>query len=265
MVITKDGNVGIGSTSPTQGKLVVSGNVSGSYTYRYLSGSGVGGPITGNIPVSIYASDRVAASEFDAYSDARIKHVEGRTNSADDLGTLMKLQITNYHFIDTIAKGNKEYKKVIAQEVEQVYPNAISKQTEVVPDIYQLAEMKNGRVTLTNALKAGERVKLITKDKTEIFEVTAADATGFNVNLEGDGKVFVYGREVNDFRSVDYEALSTLNISATQELVKMINGLQQQNATMQQENKDVKEKLASVTHDVEVIKQALQLNAKAEK
>ncbi len=29
--------------------------------------------------------------------------------------------------------------------------------------------------------------------------------------------VFVYGREVNDFHTVDYEALSMLNVSATQE------------------------------------------------
>ena len=32
----------------------------------------------------------------------------------------------------------------------------------------------------------------------------------------------MYGKEVNDFHTVDYEALSTLNISATQELHKII-------------------------------------------
>ena len=30
--------------------------------------------------------------------------------------------------------------------------------------------------------------------------------------------VFVYGREVKDFRNVDYEAIAMLNVSATQEL-----------------------------------------------
>ena len=35
-----------------------------------------------------------------------------------------------------------------------------------------------------------------------------------------DGEVFVYGREVDDFRSVDYEAIAMLNVSATQELAK---------------------------------------------
>src|SRR5258708_3148621 len=40
-------------------------------------------------------------------------------------------------------------------------------------------------------------------------------------DLNGD-KVFVYGEEVNDFRTVDYEGLTTLNISATQELSKLV-------------------------------------------
>jgi hypothetical protein len=38
----------------------------------------------------------------------------------------------------------------------------------------------------------------------------------------------VYGEEVNDFRTVDYEGLTTLNISATQELSNLIKKQQQQ-------------------------------------
>ncbi len=40
-------------------------------------------------------------------------------------------------------------------------------------------------------------------------------------HLNGD-KVFVYGEEVDDFRTVDYEGLTTLNISATQEIAKRL-------------------------------------------
>ena len=34
--------------------------------------------------------------------------------------------------------------------------------------------------------------------------------------------MFVYGREVNDFRSVDYDAIAMLNVSATQELHRLV-------------------------------------------
>ena len=52
-------------------------------------------------------------------------------------------------------------------------------------------------------------------------------------------KVFVYGREVKDFRSVDYDAISMLNVSATQELARQV-------ATLATENEALKSRLASL-------------------
>jgi hypothetical protein len=43
-------------------------------------------------------------------------------------------------------------------------------------------------------------------------------------------KIFVFGREVNDFRSVDYEALSMLGISAIQQLAKENEEMKKENA-----------------------------------
>ncbi len=248
------GYEGIGTSSPMY-PLDIQASVNDAYgNYGYLSPSGAStNSNSGNVPVSIHATGRIVCPEFDAISDARVKNIIGLSDNGADLNTLIKLRITNYHFIDTLAKGSKLYKKVIAQELEKVYPDAVSKMTDVVPDIYKLASIKKGRVTLANNLKVGERIKLIMDNKTEIFEVIAADANGFSVNTNDEGNVFVYGREVNDFRSVDYEALTTLNISATQELVKMINALQSENA-------EFKTRLASVSADMELIKQALHLN-----
>jgi hypothetical protein len=260
MVILKNGNVGIGTSTPTQATLVVNGSEANTtFNYGYLNSGGSTGTFTSGTPaLSIYASARIAATEFDAYSDARIKDVIGRTDNSADLNMLSQIKITDYKFIDTVAKGTGLNKKVIAQELEQVYPRAVKKITDVVPNIYKLAEIKNGYVSIENNLNAGDVVKLIFAVHDELDTVLKADGKGFSVNTREVGKVFVYGQQVNDFRTVDYEALSTLNISATQELLKMINDLQQ-------ENTEVKDKLASVTSDVESIKQALQLNAKAQK
>ena len=142
-----------------------------------------------------------------------------------------------------------------------------------------MAEIKNGRITMLNDLKAGERVKLITKDKTEIMDILSADASGFTVNVEGAGQVFVYGREVKDFRAVDYEALTTLNISATQALIKTIaelqhkndelsnrvTGVAQQNSSLQSENVAIKKQMAAMNDNIEAIRSALLLTSKAQK
>lgn len=46
------------------------------------------------------------------------------------------------------------------------------------------------------------------------------------------GPVFAYGLEQADVRAVDYEALSMLHVSATQELARQVAALTQQNAAL---------------------------------
>ena len=125
----------------------------------------------GHSSYSIFASNRIAAVSFDAVSDARIKRIEGRSNAVEDLNTLMKIEVTNYKFKDTIAHGNAPQKKVIAQQVEQVYPQAVSRHTDVVPDIYEKATVREGWVQIATDLKVGERVRLIGEKVEGIHEV----------------------------------------------------------------------------------------------
>lgn len=51
----------------------ISSSIPGSYGYLNTSGAGTGSG-TGSVQVSIYASGRMFATEFDAYSDRRLKH-----------------------------------------------------------------------------------------------------------------------------------------------------------------------------------------------
>lgn len=232
LTIGNDGNIGIGTTTPTQAKLVVNGSVNGSlgnFAYFRNASPLTGTNTTGNTyNYSIYASHRIAATEFNAFSDARIKVIKGISDNEKDLETLSKIQITDYQFKDKIDKGNGQYKKVIAQQVESIYPQAVSKITNCIPDIYQLSKIENNFISLPNHnLKVGEKVKLIFDKNQDVVEVKEVNEEGFKiVNPQSpivNQSVFVYGREVSDFRSVDYEALSTLNISATQALLKRLN------------------------------------------
>lgn len=255
-VFPSSGNVGVGTATPTNAKLVVSG--SSNSTLGLYGRFRQPGTLLDAIPTnavnggtnaySIYATNNMAASEFHAFSDARIKKIAGRTNNAEDLRTLSRIAITDYAYIDAVAKGDRISKKVIAQELEAVYPTAVSRITDVVPDMYKHAEIKSGRVTLPNNLRAGERVRLILADRTEIADVLAADADGFQVNIDTNGEVFVYGREVSDFRVVDYEALTTLNISATQELLKIINDQKAVNDQQQEQIAELQRQVAGLTN-----------------
>jgi Chaperone of endosialidase len=237
-------NVGIGTTTPTQAKLVVNGSDSNTLAnYGFLNRTTPTGTLNPGTAqnYSIYASNRIAASEFNAFSDERIKNIKGISNSKEDLKTLINIEITDYKLKDSIAKGNKDYKKVIAQQVEKVFPQAVSIMTDVVPDIYKQAEINNGYVSLENNLKVGEKIKIIFSSGEEIVEIKVANKQGFLINAVRTGKIFVYGHQVDDFHTVDYEALAMLNVSATQELLKRIESLEKENTTLKAQVSSINE------------------------
>ncbi len=235
VVIKSNGYVGIGTANPSKGKLEVTGwsnydfyimggqgNIGGKYK-SYRAGKGVWGS-------SIYAEGKMVSFAFVVPSDSRIKEIKGPSNTTSDLKKLNEIKITDYRYKDTLANGDKWYKKVIAQQIEKVYPIAVSTSINEIPDIYRSASLENGWVNLSINLKPGEKVCLLFKEEKEICEVIEVTKKGFRVDSDKEGKVFVYGRQVEDFLTVDYDALSMLNISATQELSKQVNQLQKKNA-----------------------------------
>jgi hypothetical protein len=255
MVMHSTGGIGIGTTAAPRGTIDIASFVNtnvGDFTF-YSNGAQGGPCCAGNIDIALYADRRVVASEFDALSDGRIKNVIGLTDNGQDLNTLMDIEITDYRMKDAL-QDTKPYKKVIAQQVEEVYPPAVSKTTNVVCDIYKMATIQNGRIAVENDLQIGEKVKLIFPNGEKILEVTSADAQGFSVDTEQTGEVFVYGREVDDFRVVDYEAISMLNVSATQEQQKLIESMQAEIAALKKENaklSDMEAKLNAITTALE--------------
>ena len=102
-----------------------------------------------------------------------------------------------------------------------------------------LADCNSGTIQIENNLKVGERIRLIFEDKEEIASIVSANENSIQTNLDLSGKVFVYGREVDDFRTVDYQAISMLNVSATQALLKRIETLEKENEALIEVNEDM--------------------------
>ena len=226
------GRIGINTTSPGA-PLDVEGYVTfPTFTYEYFNGAESSlqlGSIRPN--VSITASDNVRALEFDALSDARIKDIAGTSDKAKDLDTLNAIEVTDYTLKDKVRNGNKLFKKVIAQQVEAVYPQVVNQHADFIPNVYRSVDTikKAGagyalHFAAPHGLSAtAKRVKLLVEGdsamrKVDVLAIPSEREVIVDAqNLDGH-KVFVYGEEVDDFRTVDYEGLTALNISATQEL-----------------------------------------------
>ena len=239
-----EGKVGIGQNNP-QYQLHVTGNGNGIASSARIWASPAFGTTTAwSSDVSNSTDIRIftegwfgSTGGIAIHSDARIKNIKGISNTATDLATINKIQVTDYTKIDNV-EDKRAYKKVIAQQVESVYPMAVMKGTGFIPNVYQNAatiKVANGITTITTTkahdFASGDLVRLETaKDGVKEATVTIINSNTFTIAADYKAdKIFVYGKKVNDLRSVDYEAISMLNVSATQELAKQVEELKAQN------------------------------------
>ena len=192
-------------------------------------------------------------------SDQRVKSIIGKSDAAKDLRTLAQISITDYRYKDSLSKGNKTYKKVIAQQLEKVYPQAVQTSTAptYVPDIYapaRVAKVGEGvyDFTFTQPVQpeAGvKKLRLHLKDGTEKTArfISQPAAAVLRLVVEGftpDPEMFVYGSAVYDLRTVDYDGLTCLNLSATQALDQKLKRARPALEALSDENKSLKASLA---------------------
>jgi hypothetical protein len=223
MVVKGSGRVGINTTDPAA-PLHVAGSTSiDTYIEAEMNTGGTGdvrNAFRTGVAFGAIIDSGLRASYVAVNSDLRLKKGVQRSDAVSDLKTLLSIEVSDYQYIDSLSPGSDRQKKVIAQQLESVYPLAVNKGRGVVPDIYKSAVLKNGWIQLKTDLKVGERVRIVSEQGAEVYEVLQVVAGSFRTDFTEEGRVFVYGREVEDLRSVDYDAVSMLNVSATQALYR---------------------------------------------
>jgi len=222
--------IGLGGAANTKGALEINSYVDfNGQPFDYFIYTGVGGSFqnfagAGLFAISVHTVGRFMGSGIHIFSDERIKKDIKVSNSKEDLETISKLEICDYKYIDVV-KGGAE-KKVIAQQVKKHYPIAVKEGIDIIPCFMEKGEIKDGIINLQLDCIVGDKIKLIFPNgKEELTQVIEVNQKSIKVDCSENDDVFVYGKEVNDYQTVDYDALSMLNISATQELYKIIKDL----------------------------------------
>ena len=190
-------------------------------------------------------------------SDERIKKNIVDADDAECLETLRLLKPKKYEYKDVIKRGEEPVWGFIAQEVANVLPHATQLRQDVLPNIYELANVSSSNViTFTNFntsnLESNATTLIRTKGIDEkdhdihLVEVIdehtirveedltewigSVDETG---NVVAGNQLFVYGQQVDDFVFLKKESIFTVATSALQEVDRQLQAEKTKTATLE--------------------------------
>ena len=209
-VYYNEGNVGIG-TSSTNASLDIYTKSSGVYSIKT------------NNPV--WVNNGVVAS-----SDMRIKKDVRDIDDGEALRKLMLIEPKIYEYIDK-NRGKQDVYGFIAQQVGEVIPEAVKTDKEFIPNIYSICLVGGNLllfpegVDIYSKAVAGDILQIIyengTRDTVKVNEIINKSTIIVDKEI-GCDKVFVYGKEVDDFHILDKNYIYTLNVCATQDLSRQL-------------------------------------------
>ena len=285
------GNVGIGTNSPVVPlEIGTETNLSGSLptSIGYLAYNGGTSTYDFNNHVGANISIKAVGSIWSlryclASSDRRIKENIVDVPDNQSLSMVRNIPCRYYEYRDKVSRGFDKTIGFIAQEVREVLPMAVEIQTQIIPnEMRLLTDISWVQLTDKNTGKLLNKFYLYTdlgevKDEKYRFYVSNDISGSDEVIKEKVGNinnaflfdqswnyVYCYGKEVDDFHTIDKQKLFALNFSATQEIDKIqqqqqeeietlklynieannqINQLKQQNQQLQQEITMIKQHL----------------------
>lgn len=258
MTIDYNGNVGIGTDNPKAkleiaGFMPYSKDAGLNPTVYYLTNVGAGtysgytnkdviettdfNRSTSSFPLAIKAHGLIYSTTYVGASDSRIKENIRDVSDNIALQKLRDISCVHYEYKDKFARGFDTTIGFIAQQVREHLHMAVSIQQDIIPN--EMRVIETPQWTEIND-GSDNKFKLTISDLEDVSGNTkyrfyvSTDLSGNNEcekeihSLEDEpnsfifdqswNNVFLYGKEVDDFHTLDKQKLFALNFSATQEI-----------------------------------------------
>ena len=233
MVIKNNGNVGIGTNDPGYAlEIVGSENVTVNGTGTLYTGGALSNH-TNNTYVSAKFSSGLwcAGGNIIVSSDERIK--ENVVDVSDNLALKMVRNIPcrYYEYKDKLSRGTEKTIGFIAQDVNEILPMAVSITNSIIPnEMRLLSNISWGEIDPSNNYKLTTDLSDCSGIKYRFYvsndpsgndecmkDIVGNDDSTFTFDQSWNN-VFCYGKEVDDFHTLDKQKIFALNFSATHEL-----------------------------------------------
>jgi hypothetical protein len=164
-------------------------------------------------------------------SDLRIKRDIIDINKNEILDKFLKINVKKYKYKDKKRK-NKEVYGFIAQEIKEIIDDkGVSLDHNFIYDINEYGTIESNIITCECNLELNTQYRVIINDIKERDIIIKDNLENNKYKIDGyihnyeeynSDKIFIQGREVNDFHYLNKNAIFTMNVNVTQELYKMI-------------------------------------------
>lgn len=230
------------STATLTGDLIVANNNTSNMTFTNTSNSfkmtygnterlkitnGTGLYLNDNV----YITNDVYASSFHMTSDKNFKANIQQSTIKDDLHILRKLKVSNFTFINDSCSN--QHKGLIAQEVEEVFPQAIKEYEGIIPMYQNFGLLFNDKGTLfiklnnQSSFSVGDKI-VIGKNsscKDNIILITHVQDNILTLTTHqplNEGEIYIHGI-LSNIKTIDPNQLLALCISSIQEIATVMN------------------------------------------
>ena len=184
---------------------------------------------------SYYSGGLWILGGYGSSSDSRIKKNITDIEDKEALNKLLLLEPKKYEYIDP-NRGDRPVIGFIAQQVKEVLPEAVSIVKKILPNVMQNCNCDKNKIFINlNDIKIGNEINIKYNDDNgnetgkvfKVKEITTEyilldDEDGIKTIPENLTECFVYGYEVEDYHILTKEYIWAINVSATQELHKII-------------------------------------------
>lgn len=183
-----------------------------------------------------FVGGRGRFTQVDVFSDARVKKNIRKRDCAKDLELLMKVPMVEYDYIDRRKHPDEGHIGVVAQTLEDIpeLKHLVKHHKGYLPDYFKtvdIVEIDDETFTIVGGVQYTDDTKV-----QFIYEKDGMEENAHGVVKDGKithkheklgcSQVFLYGKEVDDEKAVNYNHLYSLNVSATQELAKRVERLE---------------------------------------
>jgi hypothetical protein len=192
------------------------------------SDSVIGGDTNDITKIGLKVDECILARSVLTISDKRTKKNITSVDSSNYFNKLLKINVANFDYIN----NSKNVSGLIAQELEEIYPEAVNTISEAIPNILRKYAVSNNKIIKEikpNIFEINKSYKFFSKNSEEyIRKVIYISTDGFIefdkiLLLDDEGCAYIYGEYVSDFKVINYDRLIPLLISSIQELNKKIN------------------------------------------